>query len=789
MRTVSIILVVCCLAISTSALAVNMPGVDYSGYNQIEVPGQFCVRFTDNADLNGVARGFGMFRLGISSVDKIFDNYQAAEVRPLAPKDVGKSTPRSRIYLVRIPKGMNDEQFKTAMRANPYVAEIQNDILCRVEATPDDASYSQQWALYQASRIDIHAQEAWDVETGSQTKIVAIIDTGVNYKHPDLRNNIWVNPGEDLDGDGIVFDKTDFDNVDNDGNGYRDDVIGYDFFTGGSLPAWSGEDGSARDNDPNDFNGHGTHCSGIAAAVTNNGIYGAGVAGGWGSHVGEGGVRIMALRAGYSANDGGDEVGLVLMSAVVEAINYAVDNGADVISYSAGSSNVTGMTQALNAAMGAGIVFCAAAGNDNADLSDYFGVYNGILAVAATNRWDAKWSWGAGAGSNYGTWVEISAPGQDIYSTYSSHYTPSYATLTGTSMATPHVAGLAALLKSHFPTYTKTQIENLILDNADNIDAVNPSYVGLLGAGRINAWNCLQHAPAAPFTASPRMGPAPLTVNFDDQNATAIDRYWTFGDGQNSAEEDPVHTYNDPGLYDVSLEVTDPNGTTEKTKKYFIFASADTLYGDPETTVPVSVTHDSFPVPIYLKNTVPLTGFTLSFDWITETGTADLAFKAVSVEGTRSADFDTVFVRALAPTTGKVSIEFKAVDLNDPTTDELPPGDGAIANLWFTSSGSGTLVMDTITLVGYKFGVTSRYVDYLPGFELIHLKTGLRGDANDDAQINAGDPVYLINYVFKSGPAPSTVYNGDANGDDAVNVADAVYLINYIFKSGPPPPP
>jgi PKD repeat protein len=345
------------------------------------------------------------------------------------------------------------------------------------------------------------------------------------------------------------------------------------------------------------------------------------------------------------------------------------------------------------------------------------------------------------------------------------------------------------MLKSHFPTYTKTEIENLILDNADNIDAVNPSYVGLLGAGRINAWNCLQHAPAAPFTASPRVGTAPLTVNFDDQNATAIDRYWSFGDGQNSADEDPVHTYTEPGLYDVSLEVTDPNGTTEKTKKYFIFASAYTVYGDPETTVPVSATHDSFPVPIYMKNTVPLTGFMLSFDWITETGTADLQFKAVSVEGTRAADFDTVIVRAVAPTTGKVAIEFKAIDLDNTVNDELPPGDGVVANLWFSSSGSGTLVLDTINLVGYQFGVSSRYVGYTPGFELIHIKTGFRGDANDDGDINAGDPVFLINYVFKGGPAPSTTYNGDANADGAVNVADAVYLINYIFKSGPPPPP
>ncbi len=723
-----------------------------------------------------------MFRIGVPSVEKIFDDFQVTELRPLSPRDVGTKTPMSRFYLVRVPENVDDGQFLDAMRADPNVVDIQNDVMCPVAAVPNDPSYSQQWALYQTSRRDIHAPEAWEIETGSDTVIIAFIDTGVNFEHPDLINNIWVNPGEDINGNMVVYDQNDINNVDNDGNGYKDDLIGYDFFNGGDLPAAPGEDGGVKDNNPNDFNGHGTHVSGIAAAVVNNGLYGAGIAGGWGPYLGDHGVRIMPLRAGYSANDGG---GYVVMSAVVEAINYAVDNGADVISYSAGSSAVTGMAQAVARAMSAGIVFCAAAGNDNADNPDYFGMYNGILAVAATNNQDRKWSWGGGSGSNFGTWVEISAPGQDIYSTYSYHYTPTYATLTGTSMAAPMVAGLAALIKSHYPQFDKTVIDTIIKNNADNIDAQNPTYIGLLGAGRINAERCLQNAPIAKFSAGPRLGPAPLAVDFTDLSPATINRTWYFGDGETSPDAAPNHVYADPGLYTVSLEVADPNGTYTKTKKFHIFATADTVYGDPSTLIP-AVVSDSFPLPVYLKNTIPLKSFMLVFGWNVATGSPALTFKSTSIAGTRAQNFDTAIVRGYSPSSRKVAIEFIASMTAGST--ELPAGDGLVGNLWFTSTGCGTLVMDTTELWGNYYGAKSRFVDYVPAFKTINIQVALRGDANGDGFVNAGDPVYLVNYVFKSGPPLPSLYNGDANADGTANVADAVYLISYIFKGGPPPP-
>jgi subtilisin family serine protease len=788
MRIVSVLLVIGCLWLGTAVQAAYNSPPNATPPKELTVKGKFGVEFSTAADLKGVTKGFGMSHIGIPSVDKIFDKYRVSDVRALAPKDLGKSTPMSRIYVVEIPDDMNDSDFIMAMKANPYVVDIQNDILCAMDATPDDPAFSSQWHHYQAQDHDIDTPQAWDIEVGSDTAIIAFIDTGVLYRHPDIANNIWINPGEDIDGDGIVFDSTDFNGADDDGNGYIDDVIGYDFFTGGgSYPAWPGEDGSVTDNDPSDFNGHGTHCAGIAAAMTNNGKYGAGIAGGWGPLRGDGGVRIMCLRAGYSANVDGQELGYSLLSAVVSAINYAADNGADVISYSAGSDAWPGMAAALSKAMDSGIVFCNAAGNDNADAPDYFGTYPGIISVAATNSADRKWTWSASAGSDYGTWVEVSAPGQDIYSITSYHYNPTYAVWTGTSMAAPMVAGLAGLIKSHHPDWDKTIIDTVIMNNADNIDAENPSYVGLLGSGRINAYNCLQNAPWSDFRGAPRKGTAPLTVDFTDLSPAATSWSWNFGDGDVSSDQNPQHIYTDPGLYNVSLEVTDPNGTNTKTRKYYILASADTVTGDSTAIIPSGGT-DSAAIEIYFRNTIPIDTFTLVFVYTAQSGTAVLDYRSVSLEGTRGQDFDSVVLRGEAPTTHKVALEFWPYRTTG--SNPLMPGEGTVAKLWFSATGSGTVAFDTITLIGYSYNFKNHYVDgYLPEFRPFTVQVGMRGDANNDGTVNIGDAVYLVNYIFKGGPAPDTDYLGDANGDESVNIGDAVYLIDYIFHGGPPPPP
>ncbi|MCP4568639.1 MAG: S8 family serine peptidase [FCB group bacterium] len=775
MRRAAGFLLICCLLFSGASYGISIPGFDGSENRIIEIKGRFVVSFAEAAPVSKIQEGFGLFRVGIPSIEKVLDDYRVREMRPLVRATGTRAHGLDRMYIVEIAEDADDNAFINAMQGNPYVAAISHDYACEIALSPDDDSHNSQWAYKSTSPVQVH--EAWDIETGSDTVIIAIIDTGVNYRHPDLRYNIWVNPGEDIDGDRVVFDSTDFDATDNDLNGYTDDVIGYDFFSGGSESPWSGEDSSVPDNDPNDFNGHGSHCAGIASAVTNNDNGVSGLAGGWGPDFSGRGAQIMCLRAGYSAvhPDYGYETGYVVMSAVVEAINYAVDNGADVISYSAGSSNVTGMQDALDAAMAAGLVFCTAAGNDNDYEPDYFGDFPGILAVAASDYSDNRASF-----SNYGNWIEICAPGVGIYSTYSNHYTPSYTSMQGTSMSTPMVAGLAALIKSHYPDSNKTFIDFLIQDRADPMPDVEFTY-GWLGAGRINAYNCLQDAPVAKFSATPRFGPPPLAVTFTDESPAATSWSWAFGDGGGSLNQDTTYTYMTPGLYEVALTVDDPNGTDTEVKRDYICVTADTIYAADTATIAIG---SPSPVAISMKNTLPLDTFILALSF-PDSGPATLDYNGYSVAGTRCEGFT---VQKKAETSTQIVLRFIA-PIGSVNNQPLAPGDGVVANLMFTGTGGPTAEIDSTTLGGYKNLLDSRYGEYEPAFLAITVKLGKRGDANSDGDINVGDAVYMINFVFKSGPAPATTYQGDANADGDLNVGDAVYLINYVFKNGPAPPP
>lgn len=776
-------MVKCLIMCTLCLLAAPIFSADFSGNeNTIPIPGQYIVRFADDADLGGVTKGFGLFRLGIPSVENLFDDFQAEDVRPLFPTRADKSDEMSRFYLVRIAETQKEQQFVEALLANPNVLSIEQDIMCRVRAESNDPGRTNQWWIYQASRADIHAYEAWDVEPGADTVILAIMDTGVNYLHDDLKGNIWINPGEDIDGDMVVFDSTDFNGGDDDGNGYADDLIGYDFFSGGGATPWPGEDGTAKDRDPLDFNGHGTHCAGIAAASTNNGVGGAGTCGGWGQVYADRGAQIMCLRVGYSAvdPDDGTEVGLVVMSAVAEAINYAVDNGADIISFSAGSSFTSALNSAMHRVNDSGIVFVEAAGNDGADAPSYLGTYTGVLSVANTDINDEKSS-----SSNYGTWVDLAAPGSSIYAPYSDHYTPTYEYLWGTSMSAPMVAGGAAIIKSHYPAFDKSVIDTLLINRADSID--DPYYhSGQLGGGRLNVANCLAGWPSALFTPSTLYGPPPLTVTFTDNSIDADSWDWDFGDGGVSADQNPSHEYTTPGYYDVSLAIDGSNGAHVRTKKRLIYVTADTFYAEPQT---VQLGED-VEVVWNLKNNVAIDEFTIPVTY-PATGSPTLSLDSFTVAGTRAEDFD--YFENPGQSSSKAVFLFKSAQTTG--RDALPPGDGPILKMYFSTSGSGIATVDTTTFgTSYSFEFRNRFSHFKPAVipASINLTAYQRGDSNGDGDVNIGDAVHLINYIFKGGWPPidyPAVYAGDANADGSVNIGDAVYLIAYIFNGGPPPPP
>lgn len=289
--------------------------------------------------------------------------------------------------------------------------------------------------LYGLDKID--APDAWNITTGSASVIVGSIDTGVDYTHPDLMNNIWTNIGE-IAGDGI----------DNDGNGYIDDIHGYDFVN--------------NDGDAMDDNGHGSHTSGTIGAEGNNGIGVTGVSQD---------VSIMALKF-LDADGFGDTMGAIL------AVEYATMMGADLTNNSWGGG---AFSQALYDAIAEGPLFVAAAGNNASSALHYPAGYDldNIISVAATDSSDQLADF-----SNYGSWVDLAAPGVDVVSTVPG----GYASLSGTSMAAPHVAGVAALLLAANPDLTADEIVAAILGSVDLV----PGLTGdVTTGGRLNAYGAL----------------------------------------------------------------------------------------------------------------------------------------------------------------------------------------------------------------------------------------------------------------------------------------------------------
>lgn len=322
------------------------------------------------------------------------------------------------------------------------LAYVEPDYFSRITAVPNDTRWSDLWGM-----VKINATGAWDVTTGSTNVIVAVIDTGIDLTHPDLVSNLWKNVSE---ANGLP-------GVDDDGNGKIDDTNGWDFVN--------------NDNNPLDDNGHGTHCAGTIGAVGNNALGVVGVC--WK-------VQLMALKAGNAA-------GMLADSDTAEAIRYASDKNADVISASFGGSGASSTERdAIVYANSKGVLFVAAAGNDGANndtVPSYPASFDlpNIVSVAATDQNDALASF-----SNYGqTSVDLAAPGVNIYSTVPGGNIDSKQ---GTSMACPHVAGAAALLLSANPSYTPLQVKEALLSTVDKLPALAAKTVS---GGRLNVKNMI----------------------------------------------------------------------------------------------------------------------------------------------------------------------------------------------------------------------------------------------------------------------------------------------------------
>jgi hypothetical protein len=303
---------------------------------------------------------------------------------------------------------------RRALRTLTGVTRVDLDRCSLPAYEPNDFHWPNMWHMKA-----IKANLAWDTTKGDSDIVVAVIDTGVNVAHEDLAANIWQNTDE-VAGNGI----------DDDANGYADDVNGYDFAYG--------------DNNPNDVNGHGTACSGIVAAMQDNTIGVTGVAPN---------CKVMAIKAAL-------DNGFFYDSATIPAYIYSADNGARVLSMSYFSDRVSQAERdALEYCWTNGVLPVAAAGNSASIFPYYPGGYENVLSVAAVNATLAKASF-----SNFGSWVDVSAPGTGLYTTTAAGaYTTSFG---GTSGACPHVAGVAALCFSMNPSATNQEVRNAIEDTA-----------------------------------------------------------------------------------------------------------------------------------------------------------------------------------------------------------------------------------------------------------------------------------------------------------------------------------
>ncbi|MEW5701530.1 MAG: S8 family serine peptidase [Candidatus Zixiibacteriota bacterium] len=559
------------------------------------VPDEFIVRFKPSANL-GELTSFSTGALGKlsgtarSELANLAAAFGVQKVEPLFPRAAARGiTELNGYHRVKVGAGQSLDAAMQMYAQSPLVDHVEAIGIHPVYATPSDPYYDDptifppyyQWGMNNAGDHDVDAPEAWDLETGDSTVILAILDTGIRYFHKDLGgpNGSYSNPTGAVNGNSWInwAEKNGSAGVDDDGNGYVDDWVGYDFVNG-ATPCWSGEDCNTTDNDPRDFNGHGTHCAGIAAAITNNASGVAGMAGGYAAGAGTygNGVKVMACRIGWSGSYLGQEVGYVRMDFAASAFYYAADKGARIASCSWGSSNSGGIDAAITYFQNADGLVVHAAGNSNNQTADYLGGLTTVLNVAATDSLDKKASF-----STYGTWVDVSAPGVAIISLFHYHAdaTNDYiAAMDGTSMATPYAAGVCALIRSAFPSYTRQQVFDRIVATTDNIDALNPSYAGKLGSGRINAYNAVQGAgpvpPVAQFVGSPTSGCAPLAVQFTDQSTGGPTSWsWDFGDGGTSTLQNPSHTYTGSGSFTVTLTATNAQGSDSEIKTNYIVVS------------------------------------------------------------------------------------------------------------------------------------------------------------------------------------------------------------------------
>ncbi len=498
-------------------------GSNAQTYEKYYQDGQLYVKFNDNYNPQIAVQADKSVRKQDAAIfQDIFDKYTVLAIsRPMDFND-----PKLlRTFQFSFADHFVLEQAIADLQQKPEIEYAEKVPMHYIEYTPNDSLYNlvngpSNWNWH----LDVtHAAQAWDITHGSSDIKVAIVDNAIWSNHPDLAAKIVLQHDAKMN------------------------TTSSNPPAGGDPDAWS----------------HGTHCSGLATAITDNeiGVSGIGF-----------NTSIIAVKSSLNTNPDG--------IYMIPGVTWAMNNGADIISMSFGGTSASPTEQNLmNTAYNMGIVLVAAAGNDNVTTPHYPSNYNHVISVASTDENDHKSDF-----SNYNTSVDVSAPGGTgipgpggLLSTYYANGSMGYYNyISGTSMACPMVAGLASLVLSINPALLPDEVELILEAACDNIDAVNPDYIGMLGAGRINAFNAVT---AVPFSPQANLS-TPVTlimpgtaINFTDLSVGIPSSWsWTFNGGTpaTSSLQNPSITYNNAGVYTVSLTVTNNYGTNTITKTNFI---------------------------------------------------------------------------------------------------------------------------------------------------------------------------------------------------------------------------
>jgi subtilisin family serine protease len=465
-----------------------------------------------------------------------------------------------------------DEILESLNKYDQVVEYAEPDYMMQIDSIPNDPKFGQLWGLHNTGQsggtndADIDASEAWNKNTDSSV-VVGIIDTGIDYNHEDLAANIWVNPNE-IAGNGI----------DDDNNGYIDDVHGINAINDGG--------------DPMDDQGHGTHVSGTIGGVGNNGIGVTGV--NWN-------VKMMGLK--FLDKDGSG-----WSSDAIKALEYAImmktqhNVNIKLTSNSwGGGGSSQAMRDAIEASQNAGMLFIAAAGNsgtDNDANPHYPSSYDllSVIAVASTDRNDNLSSFSCfGANS-----VDLAAPGSDILSSTPGNQ---YASYSGTSMATPHVAGAAALLWAANPSYSYAEIKAKLMSSVDQLAGLSGK---MISGGRLNiniesAAGSLQFSQAT-YSVNEGAGSATITVSRTGGSDGSVSVNYTINDGTATSGNDysgtpGTLTWNDGNSTSklITVNIIDDNNqeSSENFSLVLSNATGDATIGSPNNTVVTITDNDS----------------------------------------------------------------------------------------------------------------------------------------------------------------------------------------------------